>query len=162
MQSPNAPTLMTLRIIVIAMIVGVAGITGLFVAMASSGRAPVSTAPDAPFLPILAAICVAVVPGYILLRGLIVRQAQRRCSQVESEPDIRNVLMMQYFSVTVLGAGMAEGPGLFGAVIYLLTQNSLALIAPALAVLVMLAMFPTDDRFGGFSITVTGRDYSMR
>jgi len=161
-MTPSNMSISTLRIVVIAMTVGVAAFTGVVYAIGSTRGALGRPASSEIMLAVLAALAAGAALAYFVVRRVIVSQLQRRCAGLDSHEDVTTLLMSQFFTLTVLGCALAEGPGLFGAVIYLLTQNALALLAPALAVLLLLAQFPTDGRFGSFSIAVLGRDYSMR
>jgi len=46
----------------------------------------------------------------------------------------------------MVGAALVEGFGLFGTVVYLLTRQPLALVAPALSAVFLLATFPSRER----------------
>ena len=54
--------------------------------------------------------------------------------------------MPVYYKVTIMGGAMAEGFGLFGAAVSLVTDEWYGLVAAGIGVVVLLSMFPSHDK----------------
>lgn len=56
-----------------------------------------------------------------------------------------------FVTLTLISGSLAEGFGLFGAVIYLITGDSYALVAPAIALFLIARLLPIRDRLARFT-----------
>jgi hypothetical protein len=60
-------------------------------------------------------------------------------------------------SLRIIAAAMAEGFGLFGIVIFLVTGTAIALAAPVLALVILTRLVPTRDRISRFLAELSGQ-----
>ena len=61
-------------------------------------------------------------------------------------------------TLTLIRSAMAEGLGLFGLVIGLVTDTQAAFAAPVLALIILGAGFPTRDKLTQLTASITGRN----
>lgn len=61
----------------------------------------------------------------------------------------------------IISAAMAEGVGLLAIVIFLLTGNAIVLAAAAVAMLILLSLFPTRDRVAQFLSRLQNRPFGQ-
>lgn len=149
----------TMQIIAFAMILGPVLLAAVFLFLAQNdGR---QAKEDQPPLITYVALGVAgvgcvlsiVVPN--LLAANIVQQAALK-SRGEGE-GIEHGLMMAYQTTLIIGLALCEGPGLFCLIAYFIERNYLAFIGAGLALLIMLARFPTEDRVRDWVRGYSGR-----
>jgi len=101
-------------------------------------------------LAVLAFMAVGLIPVYFLVRRSFLSAAREQLAQREdrgrpgrgAELTIPEPIRI----LTIVGAALAESVGLFGTVIYMVTKAQLALIAPAVALVAILAGMPTRGR----------------
>ena len=95
--------------------------------------------------------------GYIMIRQGVVRKTRTGLESCSAEIEQTAALANGFASLTIIGAAMLEGLGLFGAVIVLLTGQLAVLLAPALAIVFLLTLaFPTEKKAREFIGAVTG------
>jgi len=95
-------------------------------------------------LMILAGVPVLTLPVYVLLRRRATRLLGLR--QHNARAEVRNdQIPPELLVVVIVGAAQAEGLGLFGAVIFLITGQWLALAAPALAIVLIGIQIPGKE-----------------
>jgi len=93
---------------------------------------------------ILAGLPLLALPLYALMRRRATRLLARRHHDARAE--VRNdQIPPELMGVAVVGAALVEGLGLFGATIFLLTGQWLALIAPALAIILIGIQIPGKE-----------------
>ena len=91
----------------------------------------------------LLALAVGEVAAYMVLRMSVIRRLRASLAGQAAGPDLDRTVAEQVLSLTIIGAAMLEGCGLFGIVIYLVTGATVALLAPALAIGGMALLLPT-------------------
>lgn len=96
-------------------------------------------------------------PAYFVLRSGLLSRLRRAFAQEPPRGDPTARVWPSFFTLTLIGCGLAEGWGLFGAIAYMLSGNQWALLAPLLAVLLLALQFPTRDKLSTFVSSVTGR-----
>lgn len=152
---------MPLRIIIPAMIVGVIGFA---VVAGALGGSMVSAAEQAQmFLVILACMAVMEVIGYSVVRMVHLAQTRREIesARIDAGPGdpssaAQLVAASSYFTLTLIAAAMAEGIGLFGTVVFLITGAKPALAALGLALVVLVLQIPTRGKLADFVASATG------
>ncbi len=93
---------------------------------------------------ILAGFPVLALPVYALMRKRATRLLARRHHDARAE--VRNdQIPPELLGVAIVGAALAEGFGLFGATIFLITGQWLALVAPALAIILIGIQIPGKE-----------------
>ena len=134
------------QIILSALIVGVIALT-----VAAIFAHPKIGSTDAELgqklLLILAGLPVLALPAYALMRRRATRLLARRHHDARAEAR-NHQIPPELLGAVIVGASLAEGLGLFGATIFLITGQWLALVAPALAIIVI-GIPPIDPEFGG-------------
>ncbi len=148
--------LMALRIIIAAMLGGLAALTivALFVDVAPAEGSPEGL--DSTLLLVLGLFAVAELPAYLVVRHKTINDLRRSWANRSTEHQQTRALAGAFATITIIGAAMVEGLGLFGAVIYMLTGNGCGLIAPGLAAVVLLVLFPTYGKVQELKSIVTG------
>ena len=84
-------------------------------------------------------------PGYTLGRGRFLKQLGEAI-EAAREGLAAGILPRELAALTIVGAALAEGIGLFGGIVYFLTGSPVALAAPVVAVLLIIAQLPTRTR----------------
>jgi hypothetical protein len=157
MEPPNStqPGLIaTSKILVAALMMGLLTMTGVMVVLVMQGM--YQPQPGLEILLIVLTVLWPTTAGMsFVMKGVMAKQARAKwdASGGGEEED----LMPSYQATTIIRAALLEGPGLFGAITYLLTGNALALIAPALSLAGLGLIFPSEDKFRDFARSVTGR-----
>ncbi len=93
------------------------------------------------------------------LAGRMVRRwwvKRLRSRGSDGTPAGADELLPAFGTVTIVRAALAEAPGLFFLVIYMATGAVLGLVGAALALLALLAAFPTRFSFEAFAEAVSG------
>ena len=154
--------LLTLQMIVGALAMGVALFAAVALVIDVAG-------PEADpelanvLLAVLASMAVALIPVYFLVRRSFLSAARGQLAQREdrgrpgrgAELTIPEPIRI----LTIIGAALAESVGLFGTVIYMVTKAQLALIAPAVALVAILACMPTRGRLEALLESLTKESY---
>ena len=145
-----------LQFVIASMIVGILAF-GLVAVIAGGIRS--AGPPVAPvLLPALGAVALAEIPAYILVRQGIVERLRRRLDQ--SAADLTAYMFVGPFTtLTIIGGALAEGPSLFGIVVYWVTGDGLALVVPLVGVLVLARLYPTRGRLCTFLSRISGRPW---
>lgn len=152
----KTPTLQVLTIIILAMVMGL--VTFSAVSLAIGG---VSNDPDMARLLLLAAVALGVgeIVMYAVVRASTLAKARREYAERGSDDDLETFVMPSLATLTIVGAAMAEGWGLFGVVIHLVTGEKIALAMPVIALVLLVLRIPTRDRQSHFISSVTGRPW---
>jgi F0F1-type ATP synthase membrane subunit c/vacuolar-type H+-ATPase subunit K len=90
-------------------------------------------------------LAVANVTVYFVLRRALLAKAREQREAARTALRAGN-LPPELFRLTLIGCALAESVGLFGAVVYFLGGSMLLLLAPALAVIAILAQWPGSER----------------
>lgn len=133
----------TLQIVVGAMTFGIIVFTGVAVFVAQS-MTP-NTSLGSMLLPVLGLFAVGEFGAWMVLRQSLIRAARQ--SLEACPPDERWMKLAAHLRVShLIPAAMAEGTGLFGVVVYMISGAMAALLAPGLAAVLLVVFFPTRDR----------------
>lgn len=141
--TPVAPPLRTTQVMVVCLAGGVALLTAVALALAPLSETGVMA--SGVLLPILGVLAVGEIPVYQVLRRRALRRLADRREGALMEARTERV-PHELFTLILVGAALAEGVGLFGAVVYLLTANALAIAGPFVALVVLGYQVPTRDR----------------
>jgi len=142
-------SLKSLQIIVLAMMAGV--LVFAVIAVAIGSRNPPQPELARLLMPILVLVGVVELPAYFVVRRASVASL-RRSLEVDPPADDSDARVMTTFAtLTIIGSAMAEGFGLFGSVIFLLTSEWPVLAAPAIALVVLVLRIPTGGKLSDFA-----------
>lgn len=148
-------TMMGQRIIIGAMITGVVMFTVIALAIG-----PLSF--DESLRNTLGLVLVLLGTGeviaFTIVRTAILGKLSRDLANDPPGADPTTRVVPAVNTITLIGAAMAEGWGLFGTVILLLSGNMLFLIAPLLAVVIMLLILPSRPKLEALTARLTGRN----
>ena len=128
-----------------ALVLGIATFSGVVVFLRLRSERELDPAVGQLLLVTLGVLAVAELPVYFLLRKQFLARAQAMKAE-GLELLLQDLTPPALFSLTIIGAAMAEGLGLLGVLAVLLGAPLYALAAPVLAVLLILAQFPTRER----------------
>ncbi|MBU0617697.1 MAG: hypothetical protein KKI02_08260 [Planctomycetes bacterium] len=154
------PNLQNLRLIIPAMAMGVILFAAIVIFLITGGS--MSTNPELAnvLLFTLVALAVMELAAYVVVRKVITGNLRRRWLGHAVEDVPPEELLKWFQTLTLVGAAMAEGLSLFGLVILLVTGNWLAIVAPAIGLLLIARHFPTRDKLNRFGGNVTGQHWS--
>lgn len=144
-MTPQASPLRVTRIILLALVLGIATFAGVVVFLRFSSERELDPAVGRLLLLTLGVLAFAELPVYFLVRRQLLARAQSMKAEA-LELLSRDLTPQPLFSLTIIGAAMAEGLGLLGVLAVLLGAPLYALAAPLVAVLLILAQFPTRER----------------
>lgn len=148
--------IVTLRVVWAAIVLGLLSFTAVAVALVTGGT--FSTQPRlAPLLlSILGLSAAAMIVVFQVVRQTLLAGLRRaRRSDPATEVPLEK-LVNGFQAMTIVGGALAEAPGLFGTVVFLLTGHWLALLVPLVSCGVLGLLFPSRDRFTRFAVQVTG------
>jgi len=150
MENQPTPSLLPVKIVVGALMMGMVTMTVVIVALVEMGmfkpqRNDVLLMAVAAMWPVLTVTAFAM--------GLLVKRQARE--QWKGSGGDQEALLQPYATGVILQAALMEGGGLFGAIVFFLTGEQLALLAPGLSVAMLGLVFPTEGRFQGFVRDVT-------
>lgn len=97
------------------------------------------------FRGVLFAMGLLSLPAYFVVRSGVLRNVRRAALEDRPTQDRVRIIFGHLRGLRILGAAFAEGFGLFGNVIYLITGDALALIAPAIALVVLFRLMPSEE-----------------
>ena len=141
----TATPLRITSIILVALVVGIVTFAGVVLFLRISSDRELDPAVGQLLLITLGVLAFAELPVYVLVRKQLLARA--RSMKTEALGLLLQGLTPQpLFSLTIVGAAMAEGLGLLGVLAVLLGAPLYALVAPALAVALILAQIPTRGR----------------
>jgi hypothetical protein len=103
----------------------------------------------------LIALAVGELAAYLVLRMSVIRRLRASLGGQAGGPELERMVAGQVLSLTIIGAAMLEGCGLFGIVIYLVSGATVGLLAPALAIGGMALLLPTRERNARFVARIT-------
>lgn len=95
------------------------------------------------------------VVGYFLVRHQMLTQARKELGDDARDRDarIRNAAK-HYLKLTIVAAALVEGVGLFGAIALLITKGLIAILAPALSIMMLAVLWPTLAKLDSFERAV--------
>ena len=147
------------QVIVAMMMTGVVAF-GAIVLLILPGR---TTSPEMAnlLLPVLGVLAVGELVAYGVIRGVVLGNVRRQIEQGPSAPGNEGKALVAGQTLTLIRSAMAESVGLFGVVIVLISGNRLALVGPALALVIMALGFPTRNKLADLVSNLTGRNPYM-
>lgn len=148
-----AQAVSTLRQLTIGMIVGLLAFGG-FVLWNASGNPPAPGPGVEVFWLVIGVLAVSEFAGYMILRMTMIGSAQRQFQAQAAGGDSSQPGL--YFTLTLIGVALAEGMGLFAAVLVLTTGDTRFLLITAASLAAIIAIFPTENRCRALSQRVTG------
>lgn len=144
MNRPST-SLRSARIIPLAMGLGVLAITGGAVAVRLGGGIQGDPAVARTLTMVVVLLALGTLPVYLVLRRtFLARVREQRAEALELLA--RDQAPPALLSLTILGAALAEGTGIFGAVTVLLGGPWFVLAAPGLALALIVAQIPSRER----------------
>lgn len=149
----------TIRLVVAAMATGVLAFGAMVVFMITGGVITTNPALANILLLTLAGLAFVEVVAYTMVRAICLDRARRAWNGAVADESSVDGVLSCFSTLTLIGAAMAEGFGLFGIVIFLLAGAWVAIAASALALLVIAIQFPSRARFTSFARNVTGRHW---
>jgi hypothetical protein len=157
MSEPNSDrAVLVLRVIVLAMGVGVVSFLAVVVLLVTGGQAATDPRRAAGLLPALGIASAAAAGLYLVARRGLTGKLRRFYEQQAGEAP-PSQLVTGFATLTIVGAGLAEGPSFFGAVVFYLSGSWLALGVPVLGLLMLALIFPSRRMLHAFASQVTGR-----
>jgi UPF0716 family protein affecting phage T7 exclusion len=155
-MDPVEEGLRPLRIVVAGMLAGLA--TFATVTLITAGSLAANVAPQLAWLllAMLGLLGASSATGYLVVRRHLVRSLHPRVAELRQMADPAPALLEPFRRLTVAGAALAEGPGFFALIVYMLTAQPLALVAAGLAGLFVAAQFPSRGRLQRFAEGVLG------
>lgn len=152
----NAPPLSVtqLRIVLFALLAGLIAFGGFAIATAPTPGADANQ--DRILMFAVLAVAAAEIPAYVLLRSILIGGVSRKTLDEpdgDHQPHARHVYLM----LTLIGAALAEGVGLFAIIVFMITGH-VEILAVALLSLILIAIqIPSEHRAERFVEHVTGR-----
>jgi hypothetical protein len=166
-----------MRLIIVGLALGMTAFTVIVAALRLSGGTPAGLSDNSWIFGIilvaLAANATIILP---LLRAQLVRQARARLPGAEggagrphdssgltniTPADALAAAVGPYLNLSLITAAFAEGLGLFGAIVLLLTDAWLVLLAPGVALLIILRAYPTAEGLRRFASDISGRSIEI-
>lgn len=157
MADPNDPiyqSLRSLQMIILAMMVGILAFATVAVAVSRQFGHQADLAPR--LLLILAAVGLGELLAYRALRRAAIDRLRRLLQQDPAGQVQSATLATGLMNLRIIAAGMAEGFGLFGIVVFLVTGTAVALAAPVLALVILTRLVPTRDGISRFIAELSG------
>ncbi|MEK6703445.1 MAG: hypothetical protein AABZ53_14385 [Planctomycetota bacterium] len=153
---PNAAeTLRITPLMIIALMTGLTVLTCVALAMGpispttTPGSSPGAAKPPLPETALyvfLGALGVGCVLAYFVQSGMCVKKSKELWNARTSDDEGHDAVARALMTTTILKAALVEGPGLFGAVLILLTGSLIGLAAPIVALLLLAVMLPARSR----------------
>jgi hypothetical protein len=141
---PSGATIRSLRLVLLALALGLTGLSlvALVVDPSAGRRDPeLSTL----LLGVTGVLLVTNLALALVMRARGVRQAAERRAEALAELEAGE-LPGELARAAILAGALVEAPGLLGGVTFLLTRETLALVAPAVAILALLSFLPRAER----------------
>jgi hypothetical protein len=142
-------TLRTLRIACLGTVAGIIlfpvvmiTLNGEFASSEWSERTPL-------LLNVLAVLVFGCLTAYVVVERIAVARVARGRLQGQYDEE-SGATLEAYRQLTILQAGLIDGPSFLGGIIYLLTGNGLGLVAAGVGVSLLLSRMPSRERFERF------------
>jgi len=140
--NPRSPSIATARLVVFALMGGVALFT-IVAAVVEIDRSEHGSMRTVLLMALAMTGVAALTCAVIVPRAIAARVAPRR-DQALAEISAGN-LPFELMTATLTAAALVEGFGLFGATVFLITRDVLALVAPVLSIMLLAGQLPTAD-----------------
>ncbi len=96
-------------------------------------------------------------PAYVVVRATTMARLRRLVQESPPADDAAARALPAMATLTLIGAAMAEGFGLFGGTVFLITAAREALLAPAIALVLLVLKIPTQDKLAAFAADAAGQ-----
>lgn len=145
-DSERRVSLGVLKLVVAAMTLGVIAfaVAVVFLGPRLNIRRDPNLAPV--LLTALAGLAVLELLAFLVARAGTTRRLRASLSPEDDDERILEKTRPAFATLTIIGAAMAEGLGLFSVVIYLLTNEATALVATAVSLSLLIKQFPSESR----------------
>lgn len=156
-ESDYRQKLKTGQIIVLAMMGGLVSFGAVLAVLSQVGELGSAKLDATIPLGVVAALAVTEVPVYVLIRkGLIAKGREKLAGRRSAmgEP-LLGEAMDVFLIMTIIGAAMCEGVGLFGLVVMLLTGNYFGALFAFVALALLALQLPTEARLRSFASALT-------
>lgn len=141
----------TVRIILIALCMGLLVFGGVAFSIANSRAEPTDESLQNPLLLVLAALAATTPIAFFAVRTAIMRSLMSTAAPEGSSSESTDERAKQmFFTLRVIAGALAEGVGLFAAIICLSTGSTLTLAAIPPAVVIILLQIPTESQLRRF------------
>lgn len=162
MKDDFAKKLRTLQVTVAGMCIGMLAFTVFATVSVLTDIFEIEYQPASLFLTVLGTMAVGELVAFLMLRQVMLKNIREQLEPQTQEGQRDRTLIRSYSTFTIIEGAMVEGLGLFGALIVLLTGRLEILVAPGLAIVLMIMLvFPTKDKFAGFVTAVTGKHSTL-
>ncbi len=139
-----------LRIIVAAMAMGMIALTVVLQVLPSNDQSVDPTI----MAVVLNGMTIMELGAFTIMRKVMFANTRKKLESDGGDP--KYAVNQVFMSYTIISGAMAEGIGLFGAVAAYICNERLFLIAPAVALVALMIVFPTAGRFASCYESVTG------
>ncbi|MBC8002196.1 MAG: hypothetical protein H7X97_06370 [Opitutaceae bacterium] len=150
MNRTQKPTLKVARILIVSLLGGLVLFTATVIGLRTAGSSPPPSqlAPGQSNVLLLALVglCVVETPLFFLVPRMILRSYAAKWAAARSDDERETVVLTALQVVAIIRGAFVEGIGLFGCVIYMISGEPLALIAPGVAIAVMIGLIPTREK----------------
>jgi hypothetical protein len=146
-----------LRVIVGAMALVMLGFAVVAVALVESGFHTTDDKLGVMMLVILGVFVVLETPAYVIIRRFVIGKLRQTLQEDTGEMDRTAKLAGGFSTITILGAPIPGGLGIYSVLIYLMSGSVVGLAAAGVALLLVLAHWPTENKIRGFVESVTGQ-----
>jgi len=136
--------MLTLRLVLLAIAAGIIVFGVVAAILVSTDAVPARPQLGASLLPALLVAAVLMIVVFTLVRRVL---------RADLRPEN---LLARFQALTIVGGALAELPALFGVVVFLLTRQPVALLAPVLGLGALALLFPSRDKFARFVESATG------
>ena len=147
-----ARTILTLRLALLAIAGGIIVFGIVAGVLVSAEVVPAQPRLGSSLLPALLIVAVLMIVAFLLVRQGI-RTALTRTQPGGRTPEL---LLARFRTLNIVGSALAEVPAMFGIVVFLLTRQWVALLAPALSLGALALLFPSPDKYARFAEDVAG------
>jgi hypothetical protein len=157
MESKLADRIRALKLIVAAMAGGILGFSVIARVLIMNDWTAPGDENAQTLLLVLVLTATGALPVYFFFRSSVVNTLRAFWQTNSSHEGSVERIHRGFATLTIIGSGMVEGIGLFGAWIYLITANELGLLASGGAILMLMIMFPTQSSAERFTETITNQ-----
>ncbi|UCE59227.1 MAG: hypothetical protein JSU63_17505 [Phycisphaerales bacterium] len=127
------------------------------VALVESGFHTTDDKSGSIMLVLLGVLVVLETLAYFLIRRSMIGELRQTLQEDTGEMDRTAKLAGGFNSLTLLGAPMPEGVGLYSVLVYLMSGSVVGLAAAGVALLLVLMHWPTENKARSFVESVTGQ-----
>lgn len=145
MSAPQPATLSAARWIPLAMALGVVALSVGACVLRATGTIPADEGLGRTLALVVLALVLGAVPAYLAVRKVLLERA-RAAREPGRELLRQGRVPPPLLALTIVGAALAEGVGLFGAITVLLGGPWVVLAAPVLAAGLILMQIPRRER----------------